>query len=79
MRLSEARSALAGAHVIAGIRTVLPDESRSPLPPNVQPDASSPIETLDTYLKLREVADKRRERLLAAAAEIIEESEVVGV
>lgn len=79
LRLSEARSALADAHVIAGIRTVLPDENRSPLPPNVQPDASSPIETLDTYLKLREVADERRERLLAAAAEIIEESEAVGV
>ncbi|MXY36071.1 MAG: exonuclease SbcCD subunit D [Dehalococcoidia bacterium] len=79
LRLSEARSALAGAHVIAGIRTVLPDENRSPLPPNIQPDASSPVETLDTYLKLREVPDERRERLLAAAAEIIEESEVVGV
>lgn len=79
LRLSEARSALADAHVIAGIRTVLPDENRSPLPPNIQPDASSPVETLDTYLKLREVADERRERLLAAAAEIIEESEVVGV
>lgn len=79
LRLSEARSALADAHVIAGIRTVLPDENRSPLPPNIQPDASSPIETLDTYLKLREVADERRERLLAAAAEIIEESEAVGV
>ncbi len=79
LRLSEARTALADAHVIAGIRTVLPDESRSPLPPNVQPDAASPIETLDTYLKLREVPDERRERLLAAAAEIIEESEPVGV
>ena len=78
LRLSEARSALADAHVIAGIRTVLPDDSRSPLPPNVQPDASSPIETLDTYLKLREVPDERRERLLAAAAEIIEETEAVG-
>ena len=79
LRLSEARSALADAHVIAGIRTVLPDDSRSPLPPNVQPDASSPVETLDTYLKLREVPDERRERLLAAAAEIIEETEAVGV
>ncbi len=79
LRLSEARSALAAAHVIAGIRTVLPDESRSPLPPNIQPDASSPIESLDTYLKLREVPDERRERLLAAAAEIIEETEAVGV
>ena len=79
LRLAEARSSLAEAHVIAGIRTVLPEESRSPLPPNVQPDAASPIETLDTYLKLREVPDERRERLLAAAAEIIEESEAVGV
>ena len=79
LRLSEARRALADAHTIASIRPILPEDSRSPLPPNVQPDASSPIETLDTYLKVREVADERRERLLAAATEIIEESESVGV
>ncbi len=79
LRLSEARRALADAHVIAGIRTVLPEDSRSALPPNIQPDASSPVETLDTYLKLRDVPDERRVRLLAAATEIIEESEAVGV
>lgn len=79
LRLSEARKALADAHVIAGIRTLLPEDSRSALPPNIQPDASSPIETLDTYLKLRDVPDERRARLLAAATEIIEESEAVGV
>ncbi len=76
--LSEARKALAGAHTIASVRTVLPEESRSRLPPNVQPDASSPIETLETYLKLREVEDKRRVRLLAAANEILEDHEAVG-
>ena len=79
LRLADARRALAEAHTIAGIRAILPEDSRSPLPPNVQPDASSPIETLDTYLKLREVPDERRARLLAAATEIIEESETVGV
>ena len=79
LRLSEARRALADAHTIASIRPILPEDIRSPLPPNVQPDASSPIETLDTFLKLRKVADERRERLLAAATEIIEESESVGV
>ena len=79
LRLPEARKALSDAHVIASIRTVLPEENRSPLPPNVQPDASSPLETLETFLKLREVPDDRRARLLAAATEIIEESEPVGV
>ena len=79
LRLSEARKALVDAHVIVGIRTVLPEDSRSALPPNIQPDASSPVETLDTYLKLRDVPDERRARLLAAATEIIEESEAVGV
>ncbi len=79
-RLSEARKALEDAHFIAGIRTVLPVESRSALPPNVQPDASSPIDTLDTYLRMREVPGDRRERLLAAATEIIiEETDTVGV
>lgn len=78
-RLSEARNALAEAHVIASIRTILPVESRSPLPPNVQPDASDPLDTLDTYLTLREVPEDRRARLRAAATEIIEESEPVGV
>ncbi len=77
-RLSEARKALAHAHVVAGVRTILPVESRSRLPPNVQPDASSPIETLDTWLRLRETPDERRARLLAAARELLEESEPVG-
>ncbi len=79
LRLPEARRALESAHFVAQLRTVLPVESRSPLPPNVQPDASSPLETLDTYLKLQDTAPERRERLLAAAAEIIGESETVGV
>ena len=79
LRLPEARRALAGAHFIAGLRAVLPEDSRLPLPPNVQPDASAPLETLETYLKVRDVPDERRERLLAAATEIIEESESVGV
>ena len=79
LRLSEARKALAGAHFIAGLRAFLPEDSRSPLPPNVQPDASSPLDTLDTYLRLREVPEERRARLLAVATEIIEESEAVGV
>ncbi len=79
LRLSEARKALAGAHFIAGLRAILPEDSRSPLPPNVQPDASSPLDTLDTYLRLREVPEERRARLLAVATEIIEESEAVGV
>lgn len=78
-RLAEARKALAHAHVIAGVRTVLPAESRSRLPPNVQPDASSPIETLDTWLRLRETPEERRARLLAAARELLEESESVGI
>ena len=77
-RLAEARKALADAHVVAGVRIVLPAESRSRLPPNVQPDASSPIETLDTWLRLRDTPDERRERLLAAARELLEESETVG-
>ena len=78
LRLPEARKALADAHFVAGLRTILPTTSRSPLPPNLQPDACSPLETLETYLRSREVADPRRERLLAAATELIAESESVG-
>ena len=79
-RLPEARKALTdgGAHFIAGFRVTLPEEERSSLPPGFQPDASSPLETLEAYLKLREVEGERRRRLLAAAAEIIEEREAVA-
>lgn len=79
LRLPEARKALGAAHFIANLRSVLPATSRSPLPPNLQPDASSPLETLETYLRSRDVVDERRGRLLAAATELIEESETAGV
>ncbi len=74
LRLPEARRALADAHVVAGLRTILPATSRDRLQANLQPDASSPLETLDIYLRQREVPDERRGRLVAAATELIEES-----
>jgi hypothetical protein len=71
LRIPEARRLLESAHYLAGIQTSLPDERRSSLPPGVQPDASAPIETLDTYLRLKAFEERRRERLLAAARDLI--------
>ncbi len=78
LSLSGVRKALAKAHTIASIRTIMPEENRSPLPSNVQPDASAPIDTLETFLKARQVPEERRKQLIAVAEEIIEETEDVG-
>ena len=70
-RMPEARRALEPAHYVAGIRTVLPEDTRSRLPAGVQPDAASPIESLDLYLRLKDFDDGRRERLRRAAEELM--------
>lgn len=75
LRIPEARRLLESAHYVAGFQTLLPEERRSSLPPGVQPDASAPIDTLDTYLRLKETEERRRERLLAAARDLIATSE----
>ena len=42
------------------------------LPPGHQPDSASPIETLETYLKLKDdVPESRRQKLVAAAHDLI--------
>lgn len=74
-RVSEVRRLLESAHYVAGIRTILPEEHRRLAPGNVQPDAASPVETLEAYLKLKEVPAPRRERLVASARELIAEVE----
>jgi exonuclease SbcD len=71
-RVPEVRRLLDDAHYVAGIRTILPDERRSVLPAGAQPDAVSPIETLELYLRHTQVDQSRQPRLLAAARELIE-------
>jgi exonuclease SbcD len=70
-RLPEARRLLDQAHYVAGFRVVLPDEVRSQLPAGIQPDAADPIESLDLYLKNKSYEDTRREKLLAAARDLV--------
>ena len=70
-RRPDVQRALAEAHCIAGIRTVLPDDVRHGLPPNVQPDASSPLDALDLYFKAKEYEEARRARLLVAAEDLM--------
>jgi exonuclease SbcD len=77
-RIPDVRRLLESAHYVAGIRTILPDEQRSKLPPGVQPDAASPIETLDTYFKSRQLDDARRAKLLAAARDLVESTGGAG-
>ncbi|MGH2608127.1 MAG: metallophosphoesterase family protein [Tepidiformaceae bacterium] len=71
-RMPEARALLAGAHFVASFRTELPEDRRSMLPPGHQPDSASPVETLETYLKLKEdMPEARRQKLVAAAQDLI--------
>jgi hypothetical protein len=71
-RAPEAKSLLHAAHFLASFRTELPEDRRSLLPPGHQPDAASPVETLETYLKLKDdVPEARRQQLLAAAQDLI--------
>lgn len=74
-RVSDVRRALESAHYVAGIRTFLPEDRRRLLPATIQPDASAPIDTLETYLKHKDVPEPRRQRLLASARELIAELE----
>lgn len=71
-RLPDVRRALAGAHQIAGVRVVLPSEVRNPALGDMQPDTAAPLEVLEIYLKSRDVDEARRERLLAAAGDVVE-------
>jgi hypothetical protein len=71
-RMPEARARLADAHFVASFRIELPEDRRSMLPPGHQPDSASPIETLETYLKLKDdVPEARRQQLVAAAQDLI--------
>jgi exonuclease SbcD len=71
-RMPEARACLSDAHFVASFRVELPEDRRSILPPGHQPDSASPIETLETYLKLKdELPEARRQKLIAAAQDLI--------
>ncbi len=70
-RVPEVRKALETAHYIAGIRPIIPHEQRGNLPAGYQPDAASPIETLDMYFQLQNVEEQRRERLRRAAQDLM--------
>lgn len=74
-RAPEARRLLDAAHYLASFRMEFPEEHRGDVPAGYQPDSASPIETLELYLKVKEVEDARRERLLAAARDLIAASE----
>jgi len=71
LRVPEVRRALEKAHFIQGIHPRLPNDSRSKLPAGAKADAASPLESLETYFKLKEIEEKRRSRLLAAAADLV--------
>jgi exonuclease SbcD len=77
LRVPEAWRLLDEAHFVASFRTVLPEDQRSTLPAGEQPDAASPMESLATYLRLKQYEEKQRERLLAAARDLIASTEGV--
>jgi exonuclease SbcD len=70
-RVPEVRRALESAHYVAGVRAILPEDRREALPAGETPDAASPIETLDLYLRTREYSEERRARLRSAAEDLL--------
>lgn len=69
-RLPEARRLLDAAHYVAGLRVILPNDPRPSLPAGQTPSAD-PVEALDLYFRNKEYGEARRERLLAAARDLV--------
>lgn len=71
IRLPEVRRALEGAHHIANLRVFLPEDVRNQAPAGIQADTAAPLEVLEIYLKTKDTEERRRERLLAAARDVV--------
>jgi exonuclease SbcD len=78
-RRAEVQRALQDAHVVAGIRTIVPGQDAvGQMPPGVTVQTASPIEALDTYLRARQLADDRRVLLRRAAEDLMASSGLVN-
>jgi exonuclease SbcD len=77
-RQPEARRALEKAHYVANFRIFYPEDQRTVLPAGQQPDAASPHDTLDLYLRLKNTEEAQRARLLAAADDLLLQVEGVN-
>ncbi len=67
-------SLLEEAHYVVHVATPLPERPRFSLPVGVEVRALSPVDALDHYLRARKVPDARREKLLTAARELVEDT-----
>ena len=56
---------------MAGIRTVKPRDARAILPAGVTTEGLGPLDTLDLYFKARQLDEKKRTQLRAAAEDIM--------
>ncbi|HMS58343.1 MAG TPA: exonuclease SbcCD subunit D [Tepidiformaceae bacterium] len=71
LRIPEVRRLLDPAHFVAGIRTVKPRDARAILPAGVTTEGLGPLDTLDLYFKARQLDEKKRTQLRAAAEDIM--------
>ena len=71
LRENEVRKALDQAHYIASISRETPGSRRTRLAPEVE-EGLQPAQALALYLESRGMVGERKERLLAAAEELIE-------
>ncbi|MCE7927561.1 MAG: exonuclease SbcCD subunit D [Chloroflexi bacterium CFX7] len=69
-RLPEARRLLDSAHYVAALRVILPNDPRPSLPAGQAPSAD-PVQALDLFFRNKAYEDARRERLLAAARDLV--------
>jgi exonuclease SbcD len=76
LRQAEVRQALAGAHFLAYVKAELTEEARSGrLPPDVRPEALTPMEALRLYFDDRKLPPDRREVLLRYAGSLLGQEE----
>lgn len=63
----EVRKRLESAHVVAGIKAILPAVERVRMPAGVASEARNPLDALDAYLSLQGTDEARRGVLRAKA------------
>lgn len=74
----EVRRLLQSAHYVAHVAAITPERERLGLPVGQEVRNLGPLEALELYLRLKQVPEERRKKLLAAAKDLVESSLEAG-